>query len=136
MKRVVNLIPYRYEKGELLVFLQKRTEDAPAAPGFWGLFGGSVELGEDIASAVVRETKEELDFVPKTHKLFKHYDFPKQEKNVFVMEVGDEFEKEIRVLEGQYGKFLRLEDILAEPKMEGDDKTILGDFFRAIDNLG
>ena len=56
------------EKGQVL--LQKRSDD-----GTWGNPGGSLELGETIYEAAVREVKEEtnLDIAPKDLKLFKIY---------------------------------------------------------------
>jgi len=44
--------------GNLL--LQHRTDDAPTWPGYWGLFGGGREEGEDARAALVREIREEI----------------------------------------------------------------------------
>ena len=41
------------------VVLQRRTEDAPRAPGLLGLFGGQMEEGETPESVVRRELGEE-----------------------------------------------------------------------------
>jgi 8-oxo-dGTP diphosphatase len=42
------------------VLLCKRTHDAPIFPGYWSLFGGWVEKGEDAKEAAIREVQEEL----------------------------------------------------------------------------
>ena len=39
----------------------------------WGFFGGSIEKGETIEEALIREIKEELGFDLKEHRLFKKY---------------------------------------------------------------
>ena len=74
------------EKGQVL--LQKRSDD-----GTWGNPGGSLELGETIYEAAVREVKEEtnLDINPKDLKLFKiysgeegHHIYPNQDEAYIV----------------------------------------------------
>ena len=45
-------------KGRML--LQHRTDDAPTYPGFHGLFGGALEVGESVRQALRREAMEEL----------------------------------------------------------------------------
>ena len=47
---------------DLRYLLQKRTDDAPRIPGFWGFFGGSIKEGETIVSSVKREALEEIDY--------------------------------------------------------------------------
>jgi 8-oxo-dGTP pyrophosphatase MutT (NUDIX family) len=45
-------------------------------PGHWGCFGGAVEAGEDTAQAMLRELKEELEFVPAAPlERFTQFDF-------------------------------------------------------------
>lgn len=41
------------------VVLQRRTKDAPYAPGLLGVFGGWVEEGETVDECLIREIKEE-----------------------------------------------------------------------------
>lgn len=45
----------------LAVLLSKRTQDAPYHVGYWGLFGGSVEKGENPEGALIREITEEIE---------------------------------------------------------------------------
>ncbi|MAG40203.1 hypothetical protein CMI41_04525 [Candidatus Pacearchaeota archaeon] len=44
------------------LLLQHRTDDAPAFPSYWCVFGGEVEEGETWGQALKREIKEELDY--------------------------------------------------------------------------
>lgn len=41
------------------VMLQRRTQDAPYAPGKLGIFGGWVEKGESVMECLIREIHEE-----------------------------------------------------------------------------
>ena len=43
------------------VLLYKRTQDAPVHPGYWALFGGEVEEGEDEKKALQREIIDEKE---------------------------------------------------------------------------
>ncbi len=47
-------------------FLMQLRDDIPRIfyPGFWGCFGGAVGSGEDPATALARELREELEFTP------------------------------------------------------------------------
>jgi 8-oxo-dGTP diphosphatase len=47
------------------ILLQHRTDDAPTFPGYWSFFGGSVEQGETLAEAAIREASEELSYTLK-----------------------------------------------------------------------
>ena len=48
--------------GKLL--LQHRDDDAPTYPGYWGFFGGAIEVGETSLEAIRREAYEELRYSP------------------------------------------------------------------------
>ncbi len=50
------------------VLLGKRTLDAPMHPGYWGLFGGTVNRGEAPRDAALREAREELGVKPSAMK--------------------------------------------------------------------
>ena len=59
-----------YQDGKFL--LQHRDNDPTIFhPGKWGLFGGSVDKGETLEEALVRELKEEINWSPDLshHKL-------------------------------------------------------------------
>ena len=94
-------------KRELQFFLQKRTADDPNRHlrGKWALFGGSLEQGESMEMAVIREVKEELDLEISPQKLEQFHFSPW--RTVFLYPVNDpeNFVKKITVLEGENGKF-------------------------------
>jgi len=58
-KQLAALILFNHENR---ILLQHRSEDAPAFPGYWSLFGGGVERGETPEQAVRREVLEELGY--------------------------------------------------------------------------
>ena len=55
-------IAYYNSRGEILV--QRRADDKDYKPGIWAFTAGAVIAGETSAQACVRETKEELGFLP------------------------------------------------------------------------
>ena len=130
VKRVVSiLIPYKESNGAVLVFMQKRGMDMERAPGLFGFFGGGAEPGETPAQTLEREIKEELDFTPVGYKHYGTYNFPHSDVNVFTLKVGDDFEKDITVFEGEYGKFFSEKQILGTQDTISTDQIILRDFF-------
>lgn len=58
---VVHMIYYN-DKGEILI--QKRSASKDLAPGVWAFTGGSALAGEDSIAACIRETSEEMGFIP------------------------------------------------------------------------
>jgi mutator protein MutT len=128
MRRSSQFIPYRFINGQLFLFVQKRTKDAPFAPDLFGIFGGQFEGEETPEMALFREIREELDYQPRNVTFFRKYEYIDWEEHVFVTEVGENFENEIRVLEGQYGRFLREAELGAETLMDVD-RVVFNDVF-------
>ncbi len=60
MKRDVSVILLYTTEGKIL--LQHRADDARRLPGYWAFFGGGIDEGETPLQAVVRETREELEY--------------------------------------------------------------------------
>ncbi|MFZ1987952.1 MAG: NUDIX domain-containing protein [Minisyncoccia bacterium] len=120
-----SLVPYKRVGGEIFFFLQKRDKNAVRAPGLFGIFGGGFEEGEDAQMALVREIKEELNYVPKTAIYFSRYEFAMGIFHVFIEEVGGGFETEVKVDEGEYGKFLTLSDIETMPNVSPSTRAIV-----------
>jgi len=132
-KRLISiLIPYRRDSDKFLVFLQKRSKDAKRLPDFFGFFGGGAENGENPEQALRREIIEETSFVPSGYTYLREYEFPRSIKSIFYLEVGDEFEKQIEVKEGEYGKYFTEDEALNEPKLIEEDKIVLRDLFSKL----
>lgn len=69
--KVVHVLVFN-ENGELL--LQKRSMNKDVAPGKWDTsVGGHVPNGEDLATAAIRETEEELGITPINLKFLYSY---------------------------------------------------------------
>jgi 8-oxo-dGTP pyrophosphatase MutT (NUDIX family) len=58
-------------------YLMQLRDDLPHIwyPGHWGLFGGSVDRGEDEVAALRRELREELDLEMSDARLFVRFQF-------------------------------------------------------------
>ena len=119
------LIPYKKVGNEFHFFLQKRTNDAIRNPGNFGLFGGGLENGESPKEGLLREVKEELNFVPENYQLFTTFESAYIFVHVYILEVSDGFENTVKVSEGEYGKFLSLSDIKQESKLSDLTRLIL-----------
>ncbi|NQU82444.1 MAG: NUDIX domain-containing protein [Parcubacteria group bacterium] len=122
-------IPYLKKDDKVLIFLQKRSKDAKRIPGFFGFWGGGFEGDENPEQALIREVKEELDYVPVDLHYFREYNFSRSKKFVFCSQVDGSFEKQIKILEGDYGKFFNKSEALNEKKIIEEDKIILKDLF-------
>ena len=81
------------------------------SPDKFGMFGGGLEEGESIEQGLAREIKEELVYTPRQPAFFSRYEHATHILNVFIEEVGTDFESLVEVREGQYGKFMTLEEI-------------------------
>lgn len=121
------LIIFYDEKKRIL--LQYRKGSVSKVGEEWGYFGGGIEKGETPEQAVVRETKEELDFDLKDFKFFKR--FEPSAKNywadvfVFISPLKDKL-KEFRQLEGDKMAMFTLEDAEKLKIIEGDKEIIKG----------
>lgn len=132
-RNVSVLIPYRFEDGELKIFLQKRTLDAPTFPNHFGFFGGGIEEGEEPEEALRREIKEELDIDVTNYVSWRSYNLPTGILHVFLLQVNSTFEDSITILEGQYGSFLTRTDLEKE-MISTIDKPIIIDFLKTYKN--
>lgn len=132
-KREVSvLIPYKIKDHQVLVFLQKREKDRKVLPDHFAFFGGKLEEGESPEQALEREIKEELCFTLKEYELLGKYFFGEWSGSVYFLEVTDTFESQIKVMEGEYGKFFSQQEVLDEPMIIKEDKSIIKDLYQKI----
>ncbi len=107
-KRDVSVIIF-YD-GNKRILLQDRCEISKYGEE-WGFFGGGIESGETPEEAVVRETKEELDYDLKDFSFFRKFHYLNHEfdVNLYVFTARLPFKKFI-VKEGKRGKLFSLEE--------------------------
>jgi 8-oxo-dGTP pyrophosphatase MutT (NUDIX family) len=122
-RKISVLAPYKIENNSIFIFLQKRSKDAKRAPGFFGFFGGGAEENETPEETLLREIKEELNYDLKSFNFFNKYETENVIMNLYTLRVNDDFEKEIKILEGDYGKWFDAESSLKKKDV------IMGDFF-------
>ncbi|MCX6757820.1 MAG: NUDIX domain-containing protein [Candidatus Nomurabacteria bacterium] len=134
MRQVVNYIPVQINP-EIKVFIQRRTIEAPTRPGLFGLFGGGIEEGEDKITALLRETYEELIYIPNQEKLQylgNYFDEENTQKDIYYEIVDTSFESKIEVFEGEYGAFLNKEEVTNSPDISPSEKKALLDLFDKV----
>jgi len=134
-KRKVSVIaPYKIENETVLIFFQKRSDNAKRYPGLFGFFGGGAEENETPRETLLRETKEELDYVPDNLYYFGKYEMPITIVEVFTTKVGNDFEKKIKILEGDYGIWFSKEDFENNRNLITGDLKILEDLYQYYGN--
>lgn len=131
-RKISILIPYKIERDNVLVYLQKRSKDAKRLPDYFGFFGGGAEDDENPEQALQREIKEEIGFVPEEYRHFKKYEFDQSIKDIFVIGVDDGFEDRVEILEGEYGRWFEENDALRETKLIEEDKIVLRDLYKSL----
>lgn len=131
-RKVSTLAPYKIKDGAIHIFLQKRDKNAKRAPGLFGFFGGGAKEGETPEKALLREIKEELDFIPQNFNYFGTYSHPEILMNLFVVKVNEDFEKQIKILEGEYGKWLSNQQPLDEKDFVFRDLKILEELYQKL----
>ncbi len=133
-RRVSALVPYKVENDLIFVFLQKRAKDAKEAPGLFGFFGGGTEGNETPEEALLREIKEELDFVPEDFSHFGKYELPKKVMDLFIIKVNNDFESKIGVLEGEYGRWFSEQDFMNEKNLITGNLAILEELYQKLEH--
>ena len=69
------------DDGKYLMQLRDDRTDVDLG-GHWGLFGGAVESGEEFEEALLRELKEELEFIPKNYSWLTELAFSHPEADI------------------------------------------------------
>lgn len=109
------LLPYRKTGEEYVYYVQKRDPNAVRSPGMIGYWGGGIEPGESITQALMREIDEELGYAPQKPIYFSRYENAHAIFHMFIEEVGDDFENQVVIGEGEYGLFLTKDAALSHP---------------------
>ncbi len=119
-RRGTVLIPYRKRGNEYEFYLQMRDHNVPRSAGKFAMFGGGIEEGESLEQGLLRELQEELEYTPRKHQYWSHFEDSRLMNEVFIEEVGTDFESGVIVHEGEYGKFVTVAEAV-----EGDRATFL-----------
>lgn len=136
-KRIIAcLAPYKIKENTVYIFLQKRADDAKRAPGLFGFWGGGVEGSETPEEAMLREIKEELDYLPTRYDLFGLYEIPQQTMSLFVEKVDNDFEKKIDIFSKESAKWFSKKSYLDEKDLITGDLAILDELYEKLGDLG
>ncbi len=105
-KRNISQIALYRKDGKFL--FQHRSSDDKAFPNFWGFFGGPVDEGESFIDAVIRETKEELEYELKDPEFFHEFTLEKESETVHKKSFMEEYDglQKLVLHEGQGMKWL------------------------------
>lgn len=131
-RNVSVLIPYKIKDAEIFIFLQKREKDRKVLPDHFSFFGGKIEAGESPVYAMEREIKEEMCFIPRGYEFLGKYEPVDWVAYVYFLKVGENFEEEIKIMEGEYGKFFSENEVRQEPMIGDIDKNILKDLYQIL----
>ena len=119
------LIPYYFKDSELYVFLQRRTDDAPRNPGKLGGFGGGVDGEETYEQALLREMKEELEYIPQKFSLLGTFPTDHSISNYYAEEVNENFEDYISVHEGKWGEWHKATELITRNDVSTNGKKVV-----------
>lgn len=125
-REVSSLLPYRKKGNTYEYYTQKRDKDVDYAPNQVGIFGGGLEADESPEEAMRREIQEELGYATKNAQYFCRYEIDKFIHHVFIEEVGEEFEAQVKVQEGQYGRFYSPEEVNSIPDVIPHSRVVIG----------
>ena len=131
-RRVATLIPYFVKNGKVVVFLQRRTKDVKYRPDQFGFFGGGIEAGETPEQTLIREIGEELSVQPKNYEFLGQYESDAGIRDVFIMEVDEDFKDTVRVNEGQYGRYFTEDEVANEQRLTDFHRKMLGDLYNIV----
>lgn len=120
-----SFVPYRKRGDEWEFFLQKRGSTFKLLPNMFAFFGGGIKEGETIEQGCAREVMEELVYVPKHLEYFARYEFAESVLHLFIEKVGESFEKEVRVCEGEYGAFKSFSEMHHNPEVAVSSQVVL-----------
>ncbi|MDD4662079.1 MAG: NUDIX domain-containing protein [Candidatus Pacebacteria bacterium] len=128
-RKVSTIAPYKIENGIVSIFFQKRSKDAKRYPGLFGFFGGGAEGNESPEETLLREVKEELDYIPSNLDYFGKYEMPVSVVDVFITKVEEDFEEKIKILEGDYGIWFNKNDFEKNIDLMAEDVKLFKDLY-------
>lgn len=123
-----SFIPYRRTPEGFEFYLQYRDGNARVHAHMFSMFGGGLDEGETPDAAMVRETQEELTYTPQAPRFFCRYVTQRAVFHAYFEEVGDGFEQQVVVQEGEYGKFLSAQEVVARPDVSPIAKLMVEEF--------
>lgn len=119
------LIPYYFKDGELYVFLQRRSANAPRNPNSLGGFGGGLEGEENNEEALLREMQEELEYTPVNYSLLGTFETYHSISNYYIEEVNENFEEIVTVHEGKGGEWHKAREVIARDDISPNTKKVI-----------
>lgn len=131
-REIASLIPYRVIEGGYEFFLQKRDTSARSNRGLFGLFGGGLENEETPQEGLLREITEELSYAPLHPIYLSRYETNISVLHIFTEEVPADFESKVVVGEGEYGKFLKVDEVLFARDVSLLAQTIIHHLIRDV----
>lgn len=129
-REIASLLPYRKADGSYEFYLQKRSASAKVNPGIFGIFGGGIEGNETPEEGMRREIREELAYEPVHPGYLSRYEASNGVLHLFFEEVEDGFEEKVVIGEGEYGRFLKTDEILFSKDVSLLAQTIIQQFIR------
>jgi len=127
------LIPYYFKDGELYVFLQRRSADAPRNPNSLGGFGGGLEGEENNEEALLREMQEELEYTPLNYSLLGTFETYHSVSNYYIEEVDKNFEKIITINEGKGGEWNKAKEAIERNDISPNTKKVVQNMLKTLE---
>lgn len=124
-QHVSTLIPYFFKDKNLYVFLHRRSDDAPRNPNGLSGFGGGLEGDENYEQAMLREIKEELNYIPVNYSLLGTFEDDYSVVNYYIEEVDEDFEDKVTVLEGKHGEWHKALDVGERKDVSHNTKKVI-----------
>lgn len=134
-RKISSLSPYKIENGVVYIYLQKRGKDAAREPGLFGFFGGGTEENETPEETLLREIKKEINIDLKNFEHFNFYDLPKTQMDLYVLKTDNNFENEIKILDGDGGKWFSEKDYRNEKDFITGDLKILDELYAKLPDM-
>lgn len=135
-RKISFFIPVKKVDGVPCVFLQLRSHNDKQLAGYHSIFGGHAEGNESPEQAMLRESKEELNYTPTDYKFLEeqhgNFDGVKYIKHVYWEMVPDTFDETMIIGEGDGGEWLTEEDVAGLPKLYPADRENLQKLFAVL----